>query len=99
MRTDAFFYTGIRATAEQEQLMQAAFKTPYIVVGGRLPPAPEECVHAIALSYGLPEIRGHYGYNFVEHEFIRLPDADQGEPDKWPSNKLEDVLKAIGVTN
>lgn len=92
---NGFFYTGVRATEQQEESMQQVYKTPFIIVGEILPPAPEECVHAYALHHGLPEIQGHYGYDFKEHEFVRLPDADQGEPDKWPSHRLGDVLNAL----
>jgi hypothetical protein len=78
--------------------MQQAYKAPRIVVGSYLPSAPAETVHAIALRHGLPEIRGHYGYDFAEHDFIRLPDAVEGEPDKWPSRKISDVLGAAGLS-
>ena len=77
--------------------MQSAYRTPVIVMGGSLPISGAEVVHAAALSHELPEIVGHYGYDFGEHEFVRLPDADQGEPDKWPSRRLSDILRAAGL--
>lgn len=97
IKANGYFYCGVRATEQEEKAMQQAYRTPYIVIGSYLPSPPEETVHAIALSHGLPEIVGHYGYDFGEHDFIRLPDADKGEPDKWPSRKLSDVLGAAGL--
>lgn len=97
VRANGYFYTGKRATDDEERVMREAYKSPYIIVGNYAPPNPAETVHAIALHNGLPDIVGHYGYDFGEHEFIRLPDADQGEPDKWPSRKLSDILAAAGL--
>lgn len=92
-----YFYTAVAATPEEEKSMQDAYRTPYMVIGSYLPISGAEVTHACALRHDLPEIVGHYGYDFREHEFIRLPDADQGEPDKWPSRKLSDVLAAAGM--
>jgi hypothetical protein len=95
-RANGYFYTGVRATEQEEQAMQSAYRVPLMVLGGSLPISGAEVVHATALRHQLPEIVGHYGYDFQEHEFIRLPDADQGEPDKWPSRRLRDILKSAG---
>jgi hypothetical protein len=97
-RNQSFTYCETPATEAEEAAMRAAYKVPYIVVGSYLPPNPAETVHAIALRHGLPEIRGHYGYDFAEHDFIRLPDANEGEPDRWPSRKISDVLASAGLT-
>ena len=91
---NGFFYTGVVATPEEVTWMKGAYNVPYIVVGGSVPASPEECVHACALKHGLPEIVGYYGFDFQLGEFIRLADADQGEPDKWPSRRLKEILKA-----
>lgn len=91
---NGYFYTGVTATAAEASSMRGAFATPLIVVGSYLPISPQEVIHAYALKYGLPEIRGYYGIDFRTNEFIREADADQGEPDKWPSRKLDDVLAA-----
>jgi hypothetical protein len=93
---NGFFYTEVKGTPEQEKFMREARNQPYMVVGGSVPPSFEECVHACAIRSGLPEIRGYYGYDFSAHEFIRLADADQGEPDTWPSRRLDDILKGLG---
>lgn len=94
IRENGFFYTDVRATESEEQSMREAYNVPLIVVGDLLPVPPGEVIHAYALEHGLPDIVGHYGYDFEEHLFIRMPDADQGEPDKWPSHRLSDVLRA-----
>ena len=92
MKDARFFYTGKGADERTEKFMRAAYGAPVMVVGGSLPPSFEETMHACALDAGLPEIRGFYGYDFAEHEFIRMFDADQGEPDCWPSRKMSDIL-------
>lgn len=94
---NGYFYTAVAASEQEERAMRDSYKTPLIVVGGYVSISPEEVIHGVALSRGLPEIVGHYGYDFREHEFIRLADADKGEPDKWPSRKLSDVLAAAGL--
>lgn len=95
IKSNGYFYCGVRATEGEEAAMQQAYKAPLIVVGSYAPPNPAEVVHAFALKYGLPEIVGHYGYDFQEHDFIRMPDADQGEPDRWPSRKMSDILASV----
>jgi hypothetical protein len=94
---NGYFYTGTRATDDEENHMKLAFSVPLIVVGGSIPPSPGEIVHSVALRHGLPEIRGYYGYDFREHEFVREADADQGPVDSWPSRRLEDILQQAGI--
>lgn len=94
---NGFYYTGIAASKEEERAMRDAYKVPLMVIGNSVPPSPEEVMHACALGHGLPEIVGYYGYDYQRHEFIRLPDADKGEPDKWPSRRLSDILEASGL--
>lgn len=90
IRENGFFYTGVVANDEQD--MESWRNTPVVVVCGTKLPSFEEVVHASAIRAGLPEIKGYYGYDFGEHQFIRLPDADQGTPDSWPSRRLDDIL-------
>jgi len=98
IRENGYFYTGVKASEEEEGQMRAAYSVPYMIIGEYAPMSPAEVIHAVAVGKkGLPDIVGFYGYDFKEHEFIRMPDADQGEPDKWPSRKLEDILKAAGI--
>ena len=85
-------YTDISATADEESQMRQAFQNPFIVIGRVLPTPPEEIVHKCALAHGLPELQGCWGYDFQKHKFACLPDSRFGEPDKWPSHKL-DVLR------
>lgn len=92
IRENGFFYTGKGVSEATEKWMLSTRNLPFIVVGGSIPPSFEEVVHACAIEVGLPEIKGYYGYDFAAHEFIRLPDADKGVPDEWPSRKLEDIL-------
>jgi hypothetical protein len=98
IEANGYFYTAVAATDDEERRMREAYSAPMIVFGNYLPPDPAETVHAVALLHGLPEIRGHYGYDFKQHEFIRLADATQGEPDRWPSRKLSDVLARAGLS-
>jgi hypothetical protein len=72
--------TGVRASDDEEKIMRDVYSTPLIAIGGRPPPAPWKTVHAMALTHELPEIPGHYGYDFEAHEFIRLPDAALAKP-------------------
>jgi hypothetical protein len=97
IHSNGYFYTGVQATEEQERAMRRSFGVPYIVVSQFATPCPEETVHACALACGLPEIRGFYGYDFTEHQFLRMPGADQGEPDHWPSHRLSDILRFAGL--
>lgn len=67
---------------------------PLMVIGGSVTPSQAEIMHEIATrQHGLPDIAGHYGYDFAEHEFIRWPDAFEREPDAFPSRRLSDILK------
>ena len=95
---NGFVYLGVAATEPEEKSMQAAFRVPLMVIGSYLPTSPHEVVHACALRHGLPDIVGFYGYDFGKHEFVRMPGATHGEPDKWPSRKLSDVLAAAGMS-
>ncbi len=97
IKANGYFYTDIAATVAEETAMQNARRTPMIVVGGWVPPGFAETMHAYALRHGLPEIQGHYGYDFAEHRFIRLADADRGKPDVWPSRRLADILARADV--
>lgn len=64
-----FVYTGVAASSTEESLMQAAS-----ISGPLLPRSSQhETIHACALAHELPEIPGWYGYDFKQHEFIRMP--------------------------
>ncbi len=65
---------------------------PVMVIGGSVTESQAECMHRYALANGLPDIKGHYGYDFAEHEFIRWPDAFEEAPDAFPSRRLSDIL-------
>jgi hypothetical protein len=70
--TEQYVYTGVAATATEESTM----RSPRLVMGfGPFSPAPsyQARIHACALTHGLPEIPGFYGYDFERHEFIRMP--------------------------
>lgn len=89
-RNPSFHYTGIKATPEQE----AAWKEPHpaIVIGGVLNRSAAEHLHEDAITAGLREIKGHYGYDFEEHEYICMPESLEGEPDTMPSRRLADIV-------
>lgn len=72
-----FVYTGVRASELEEA--QMANPPPMIVVMGYVTPTQAEIMHQCALAHGLPDIHGHYGYDFAEHEFIRLPESIEKE--------------------
>ncbi len=93
VRENGYFYTDVVASEEEERLMLDSRNTPLIVVGGHVPPSFAETMHDCALKNGLPEIAGHYGYDFGERLFIRQPDADQRPPDAWPSRRLSDIVQ------
>lgn len=84
------YYTGVSATAAEESSMRQPL--PYLVIGGSVTESSQEQIHRIALSHGLRDIRGYYGYDFEEHEFICLIDSLAGEPDQFPSRRLRDIL-------
>lgn len=67
---------------------------PIMVIGGSVTPSQGEVMHEIATTHhDLPDIKGHYGYDFAEHEFIRWPDAFEEAPDAFPSRKLGDIIR------
>lgn len=72
--TSMYKYTGVSATEDEEKSIRCAA----ISVSGHLKPNTNlnETIHGFALSHGLPEIQGYYGYDFKRHEFITL---------RWPS--------------
>jgi len=80
--TDGYFCTGVYATTDEVERMKAAYRLPVARIGGHFPD-PEKVMHAAALAHGLPEIRGHYGCDFRDGEFIREKDALDMPPDKW----------------
>jgi len=71
-RDERFVYTGISATELEEQQMQNPPEFVSIVPAYQ-PPTQAEIMHSAALAHGLPDIHGFYGYDFEEHEFIKLP--------------------------
>lgn len=89
-KTAAFFCTGVLATPEEVANMRAEYALPVARIGG-IWPTPERTVHRYALAHGLPEIRGFYGCDFRDGEFIREKDADKGEPDVWGPYPPNDI--------
>lgn len=75
--TAAYFCTGVYATPEEIEAIKFEFRLPLAKINGRWP-EPEKAMHRAALAHGLPEIRGHYGVDFRDGEFLREKDA--GEP-------------------
>ena len=64
--------TGIFATQEEAKEIREAFNFPvmYLSGGTRMGGNPRETLHKIALSHGLPEIKGFYGLD-ENNEFIK----------------------------
>lgn len=82
--TEPYFTTGVYATADEIKSMKNEHAKPVARIGG-VWPEPEKLTHRIALAHGLPEIRGYYGCDFRDGEFIREKDALVGTPDAWPA--------------
>ena len=90
--------SGIRATEVDESEMQQAIRSDCfggMVFAGRIPTPSYMIIHDRALKYGLPDIRGYYGYDFASHEFISLPESHEGPPDEWPSRELADIVPVL----
>jgi hypothetical protein len=64
--------TGVFATKKEAKEIREAFNFPVIYLSGGTPLGgnPREILHRIALSHGLPEIKGYYGLN-ENNEFIK----------------------------
>lgn len=85
-KTAAYFCTGVLATAEEINQMRDEYRMPVAKIGGRWP-EPEKLTHDLALKHGLPEIKGFYGCDFRDGEFIREKDATDGPADSWPKEE------------
>lgn len=80
MGEEAYVYTQVAATADEEkQMRQSAVTMTSGLFGPPSTSNPHEKIHACALSHGLPEIPGWYGYDFSAHQFIRMPFEQQRE--------------------
>ncbi len=91
--TKAFVCTGVYATPEEIEVMKGERALPVARIGGMWP-SPERTMHAYAIAHGLPEIRGFYGCDFRDGEFIRVKDEDMepGEPTKdWGAYPPDDI--------
>ena len=64
--------TGVFATDEQVEALKKAMNQPYLVVGGVPPTSPTELCHKHALEQGLPEIKGFYGIDIADKEFVTV---------------------------
>lgn len=85
-----FVYTDVGATELEEQ--QMANPPEPLQMMGYSTPTQAQIMHACALANGLPDIHGFYGYDFAEHEFIRLPQSKEKEPEPEPRT-LEDIMR------
>lgn len=75
--TEQFVYTGVAATPEEETRLRQPIMTSGLFGFSSGGPSLESKIHACALTHGLPEIPGYYGYDFERHEFIRMPFEEQ----------------------
>lgn len=89
-KTAAFFCTGVFATPDEVSRMKAEFSMPVARIGGTWP-TPERTMHGLALAHGLPEIKGFYGCDFRDGEFIREKGATDGEVDRWGAYPPDDI--------
>lgn len=81
-QTEPYFMTGVFATPEEIKRMLDEQRKPMALIGGKWP-EPERLQHEIALAHGLPEIKGFYGCDFRDGEFLRMKEATDGAPDAW----------------
>jgi hypothetical protein len=91
MKDQRFVYSGVSASELEEA--QMANPPPFMIVMGYATPTQAEIMHACALANGLPDIHGHYGYDFAEREFIRLPESTEKAPDVFPTRQLAAALE------
>jgi hypothetical protein len=77
--------TGVFATADEiaklREEPQPQFRTlnsGLLMIGSSF----IEIVHALALAHGLPEVRGYYGIDLSNGEFLGLPWDDESEDDR-----------------
>ncbi len=65
--------TGVFATKKEAKNIRDAFSMPVISMDGMhsIGGNPQEELHEVALSHGLPEIKGFYGID-ADNEFIKM---------------------------
>lgn len=101
MKDDRFVYTGVGASELEEQ--QMANPPAPLTVMGYTTPTQAEIMHQCALANGLPDIHGHYGYDFAEREFIKLPQSMVKPPprvlDSEERRELEDLDEDTELTD
>ena len=62
--------TGIFASEKEIEEIRHARDMPCIRIGGHLPETVNEVCHRLALKHGLPDIRGYYGCDLSNGEFV-----------------------------
>lgn len=83
MSKDKFVKTGVFASKKEataiKKMMKIAANTPMICFDPMTAINPWDAVykliHKVALSHGLPEIPGYYGFNADSGEFLRIEKA------------------------
>lgn len=71
--TTQYVYTKVSATPDEEQTFHSP-TGPCTSLGALSNTVHAyKVIHACALSHGLPEIPGYYGYDLEAHQFIRMP--------------------------
>ncbi len=62
--------TGVFATQEEVDHVNACFSTPIMAIGGKYMTDPWEYLDRYAKEHGLPETEGHYGLDPANREFL-----------------------------
>lgn len=63
---------NVFATAEEIEHIKHAVSMPFIRIGGHTPESPQEACNKLALQHGLPEIKGYYGCDLSNGEFVSI---------------------------
>lgn len=67
----SFIRTGVFATDEEVEALKAAASAPAIAL--HIPRrSVQQICHDYALAHGLPEIRGYYGCDLTNGEFVTV---------------------------
>jgi len=62
--------TGVFATEDEIKSLKTLLGQPLIAPAGIMPRSPAQLAHEFALAHGLPEVRGYYGCDLENGEFV-----------------------------
>lgn len=62
--------TGTFATSQEIEIIKSIQSTPLVALNAGMPQSALEVAHNMALSHGLPEVKGYYGIDLINGEFL-----------------------------